>query len=120
MTKNEPPLPAAHSNYILNTDFLTIEAILHEIQIGIILVFWTTYNNIKKDVFIMIRILLGVIFFIIFAIGSVLLYLGINALKKAQANDDALYNKAIICLKLFILIEVINGIFFIICLVVLK
>lgn len=68
----------------------------------------------------MIKIVLGVIFFILFVIGSAFIFLGINSLKKAQKNDDALYDKAIRYFKLFILIEVLNGIFFVICLALLS
>ncbi len=72
----------------------------------------------------MIRIVLGVIFFILFVIGGTFIYLGINSLKKAQKNaqknDDILYDKAIRYLKLFILIEVVDGIFFVICLALLN
>lgn len=72
----------------------------------------------------MIRIVLEIVFFILFVTGGAFIYLGINSLKKAlknaQKNNDALYDKAIRYIKLFILIEVINGIFFVICLVLLN
>lgn len=68
----------------------------------------------------MLKIILGIIYFIIFAIGCMFLYFGISSLKKAQMNDDSLYDKAILYFRLFILILVVNGIFTIMCFVLLQ
>ncbi len=69
----------------------------------------------------MLRILLGVIYFILLVIGGVLSFLGISSLQKAQEkNDDTLFRKAVTCFKLLILTMAVTGIYFIICLVLLS
>lgn len=69
----------------------------------------------------MIRILLGIIFFILLAVIGVFFYLGIKSLQKAQKNNNiALNRKAVTYFKLQILTIVVTGIFFIMCLVFLR
>lgn len=68
----------------------------------------------------MLRILLGVIYFVLLAIEVVFFSLGIKSLKKSQKNDDALYHKAVSYFKLFILTEVVKDIFSIICFILLS
>ncbi|BCJ98886.1 hypothetical protein [Anaerocolumna chitinilytica] len=69
----------------------------------------------------MLKIVLGIIFFILLAVIGVFFHLGIKSLQKAQKDNDIdLNRRAVTYFKMQILFIVLTGIFFIICLVLLS
>lgn len=69
----------------------------------------------------MLKIVLGIIFFILLAVIGVFFYLGIKSLQKSQKDNDIdLNHRAVTYFKLQILFIVLTGIFFIICLMLLS
>ncbi len=69
----------------------------------------------------MLKIVLGIIFFILLTVIGVFFHLGIKSLQKAQKDNDIdLNRRAVTYFKLQILFIVLTGIFFIICLVLLS